>query len=102
MFSRSFNSCQAEIVADRARGTGTGSAERGAGAVLELAVDVEVDLLVVEAGEARDLLAFRQRGPVDPHQVRVHAVAGIQRPVGSRALVRAVGLGRRREEALRA
>src|SRR6185312_1775658 len=62
------------------------------------AVKVEVGLLVVEAGEPGDLLAFRQRGPVDPDEVLVDRGAGVQGPVAGRALVGAVRLGGRGPE----
>src|SRR5215467_3371719 len=60
--------------------------------LLEDSVEVEVDLLVVEAGEPGDLLALRQRRPVDPDEVLVDCGAGIQGPVAGGALVWAVRL----------
>jgi hypothetical protein len=60
--------------------------------LLEDAVEVEVDGLVVEAGEPGDLLALRQRGLVDPGEVLVDCGARIQGPVAGPALVWAVRL----------
>src|SRR5215831_10831280 len=60
--------------------------------LLEDSVEVEVDLLVVEAGEPGDLLALRQRGPVDPDEVLVDPGTRVQGPVAGCALVRAVRL----------
>ena len=48
------------------------SAERRSGPGLQLAVHVQADPLVVEARQAGDLLALRQRGAVHPDQVGVH------------------------------
>jgi hypothetical protein len=54
------------------------SAEFRVRPLLEDAVEVEVDLLVVEAGEPGDFLALRQRGTVDPDEVFVDCGARIQ------------------------
>src|ERR1700738_2756960 len=67
-------------------------AELGARALLEDAVHVDVHLLVVEAGQTRDLLRLGQRGAVDPDEVFVHCRAGVHRPVACGPLVRALSL----------
>src|SRR5690348_18049117 len=74
------------------------SAEFRLGTLLEDAVEVKVDLLVVETGEPGDLLAFRQRRAVDPHDVCMDRLPGVHGPVAGRALVRAVGPGGRGPE----
>src|ERR1700744_1303260 len=60
--------CGGERAAGRAA-----SGEVRAGTLLQFPVEVDVGLLVVEAGEAGDLLAFRQRRAVRPHQVLARA-----------------------------
>src|SRR6187551_1313135 len=57
---------------------------------LQLAVDVDIDLLGVEADQSGDLLALRERGRVGPRDVRANVVPRSQRPVLRRALVRAM------------
>src|ERR1700761_5684889 len=46
-----------------------GSGEVRAGTLLQFPVEVDIGFLVVKAGEAGDLLAFRQRGAVRPREV---------------------------------
>src|SRR5215470_19503115 len=60
--------------------------------LLEDSVEVEVDLLVVEASEPGDLLTLRQRRPVDPDEVLVDPGTRVQGPVAGGALVWAVRL----------
>src|SRR5579862_1134329 len=69
-----------------ARRAGPPSAEFRRYTFLADAVEVEVDLLVVEAAEPGDLLAFRQRRAVDPHDVGVDRLPGVHGPVACRAL----------------
>src|SRR3954452_10643947 len=66
------------------------SGELGVRPVLKHAVDVDVDLLVVEGDQAGDLLALGQRHPIGPGQVPMNAVAGAHRPPFRLALVGAV------------
>src|ERR1700751_819298 len=61
------------------------------GRILQQTVEVDVDLLVVEADEAGDLLALGQRRPVPPREVTVDSVADADRPVFGLPLVGAVG-----------
>src|SRR5690606_37598160 len=69
------------------------SAERGLRTFLELVVDVQIHLVVVEAGQAGDLLALRGGCEVDPHQARILRAADADVPVVGRAPVRAAGRG---------
>src|SRR4051812_6748348 len=70
--------------------------ERGLRPRLQLAVDVEVDLLVVEADPAGHLLALGHGAAVAPHDVLVAPLRSGDRPVRGGALVRAAGLRRGR------
>ena len=65
---------------------------RGAGPRPPLAVEHDVDALVVEGDEAGHRRGVLQRILVAPGQVRVHAPDQLDRPVRRLSLVRAVGL----------
>src|SRR5512132_4714198 len=69
-------------------------AELGDRPLLELAVDEQVDLLVVEGDQPGDLLALGQGRAVGPGQVLDQAIADPDRPVLGLALV-AAGRSRR-------
>ena len=64
--------------------------ELGSHPLLQHAIDVQVDLLVVERGQSGDSLALGQRRSVDPDEVVVVMAIDVEMPIGRRALVRAV------------
>jgi hypothetical protein len=53
------------------------STEMRPGSLQQYVVDVDVHLLVVEAGEPGNLLALWKREPIDPDEVRIHALARV-------------------------
>src|SRR5262249_37061783 len=70
-------------------------AERAVAALLlELSVDIEVDLLGVEADKAGDSLALGQRSPIRPGDIVDDRLAEPERPVLGLSLVGAMAGGR--------